>query len=224
MSIKDWPASERPREKLLQTGAASLSDAELLAIFLRTGMAGMSAVDLARSLLADFGSLRSLLGADCQRFCQAKGLGEAKFVQLQACIELSQRYLAEEMSRDNPLTNPEATRRYLQSRLRDEVNEVFAMLLLDKQHRVLKFDIIFQGTIDQASVYPRVLVQKVLAHNAAAVILSHNHPSGIAEPSESDKQITEKVIAALDLIDVPVLDHLVIGESHCVSFAERGWI
>jgi len=224
MSIKDWPASERPREKLLQSGAKALSDAELLAIFLRTGIAGTSAVQLARNLLAEFGSLRMLIAADIEQFCQAKGLGEAKYVQLQACIELSQRYLAEEMSRDSVLTSPDATRRYLMARLRAEPNELFGILLLDNQHRVLKFEALFHGTIDQASVYPRVLVQKVLAHNAAAVILTHNHPSGVAEPSESDRLITTKLIAALNLIDVRVLDHFVIGGSDVVSFAERGWI
>ncbi|GAB3237243.1 RadC family protein [Pseudaeromonas pectinilytica] len=224
MGIRDWPAAERPREKLLSKGAAALSDAELLAIFLRTGVSGMDAVELARRLLMEFGSLRGLFAADQRQFCQAHGLGEAKFVQLQAVLEMSCRYLDEEMKRGDALTSPTATRRFLQARLRDRRQEVFALLLLDNQHRVVHFTELFWGTIDAASVYPREVVQTVLKYNAAAVILCHNHPSGVAEPSRADRSLTDRICAALGLIDVRVLDHLVIGDGETVSFAERGWL
>ena len=224
MGIRDWPAAERPREKLLSKGAAALSDGELLAIFLRTGVSGMDAVELARRLLAEFGSLRGLFAADQRQFCQAHGLGEAKFVQLQAVLEMSCRYLDEEMKRGDALTSPSATRRFLQARLRDRPQEVFALLLLDNQHRVLQFAELFFGTLDAASVYPREVVQTVLKYNAAAVILCHNHPSGVAEPSRADRSLTDRICAALGLIDVRVLDHLVIGDGETVSFAERGWL
>ncbi len=224
MGIRDWPAAERPREKLLSKGAAALSDAELLAIFLRTGVSGMDAVELARRLHAEFGSLRGLFAADQRQFCQAHGLGEAKFVQLQAVLEMSCRYLDEVMKRGDPLTSPTATRRFLQARLRDRRQEVFALLLLDNQHRVVHFTELFWGTIDAASVYPRKVVQTVLKYNAAAVILCHNHPSGVAEPSRADRSLTDRICAALGLIDVRVLDHLVIGDGETVSFAERGWL
>jgi DNA repair protein RadC len=224
MGIKDWPEAERPREKLLRRGPSALSDAELLAIFLRTGVAGCDAVELARRLLVEFGSLRGLFCADQTQFCQAHGLGEAKYVQLQAVLEMSCRYLDEQMKRGDALTSPMATRRYLQARLRDRRQEIFALLLLDNQHRALHFAELFFGTIDAASVYPREVVQTVLKYNAAAVILCHNHPSGVAEPSRADRSLTERIMAALALIDVRVLDHLVIGDGEMVSFAERGWL
>lgn len=224
MAICDWPADERPREKLLLRGAHALSDAELLAIFLRTGVTGCNAVELARHLLQEFGSLRALLASDQQQFCQAKGLGLAKYVQLRAVLEMSQRYLSESLKREDALTSPDLVKRYLQIQLRDRPYEVFAMLLLDNQHRVLQFCELFFGTIDAASVYPREIVRSVLKHNAAAVILCHNHPSGVAEPSRADRHITERLCAALRLIDVRVLDHLVIGDGDPVSFAERGWL
>lgn len=224
MSIKEWPAEERPREKLLLQGAAGLSDAELLAIFLRTGVNGQSAVDLARQLLRAFGSLRALLGADQQAFCAAHGLGPAKYAQLQAVLEMSKRHLAEQLQRGDALTSPQLTRDYLQAQLRDRAREVFALLLLDNQHRVIKFVELFYGTLDSASVWPREIVQIALKHNAAAVILAHNHPSGVAEPSRADRQITDRIMAALALIDIRVLDHLVIGDGITVSFAERGWL
>ena len=224
MGIRDWPAAERPREKLLNQGAVTLSDAELLAIFLRTGVSGCDAVTLARTLLQQFGSLRGLFAADKAQFCQAHGLGEAKYVQLQAVLEMSCRYLDEEMKRGDALTSPSATRRFLQARLRDRPQEVFALLLLDNQHRVLQFAELFFGTLDAASVYPREVVQTVLKYNAAAVILCHNHPSGVAEPSRADRSLTDRICAALGLIDVRVLDHLVIGDGETVSFAERGWL
>lgn len=224
MAITDWAAEDRPREKLLERGATALSDAELLAIFLRTGVQGCNAVELARQLLTEFGSLRAILTADQQKFCAAKGLGPAKFVQLQAVLEMSQRYLSEQLQRGDPLTSPDLVKRYLQIKLRDRHQEVFALLLLDNQHRVLQFCELFYGTIDAASVYPREIVRTVLKHNAAAVILCHNHPSGVAEPSNADRFITDRIISALKLIDVRVLDHMVIGDGHTASFAERGWL
>ncbi|MGB5571296.1 MAG: DNA repair protein RadC [Sedimenticolaceae bacterium] len=224
MAIKDWPARERPRERLLRLGPQSLSDAELLAIFLRTGVSGKSAVDLARELLARFGSLRQLLAADRALFCEAPGLGDAKFAQLQAVLEMGRRHLSERFERGNPLMSPEHTARFLQSRLRDYPYEVFAVLFLDNRHRVLAFEELFRGTIDGASVHPREVVRRALRHNAAAVILSHNHPSGVAEPSQADRQITSRLREALALVDVRVLDHLVVGDGDCCSLAERGLI
>jgi DNA repair protein RadC len=224
MAITDWPEHERPREKMLLRGPQALSDAELLAIFLRTGVKGKSAVDLSRDLLSEFGSLRALLTADRQTFCQSPGLGEAKFAQLQATLEMSRRHLHETLHRGDALANPDDTRRYLTVRLRDFAHEVFAVLFLDNRHRVISLDEMFTGTINGASVHPREIVKRALSHNAAAVILAHNHPSGVAEPSEADKQLTRKLSEALGLIDVRVLDQFVIGDGEAVSFAERGWI
>ena len=222
MAISDWPADERPREKLLSRGAASLSDAELLAIFLRTGVAGCSAVDLARELLIGFGSLRALLRADKRSFCNQKGLGSAKFAQLQAVLEMSRRHQQEVLFRENALTSPAHTRAYLQAHLRDRHSECFCCLFLDNRHRPLAFEELFQGTIDGAAVYPREVVKRALAHNAAAIILAHNHPSGIAEPSDADIRLTQRLADALVLVDVRVLDHMVVGDGATVSLAERG--
>jgi DNA repair protein RadC len=222
MAIKDWPIRERPRERLLQHGAESLSDAELLAIFLRTGVSGKSAVDLARELLDRFGSLRGLLAAERQVFCEAPGLGSAKFAQLQAVLEMGRRHLYEKVERDGPLLSPEHTARFLQARMRDYPYEVFAVLFLDNRHRVLAFEEMFRGTIDGASVHPREVVRRALGYNAAAVILSHNHPSGIAEPSQGDQRITSRLRDALALVDIRVLDHLIVGDGDCCSLAERG--
>jgi DNA repair protein RadC len=224
MAIRDWPAAERPREKLLEQGPRALSDAELLAIFLRTGVAGKSAVDLARELLQHFGGLRSLLTANRQQFCQPLGLGDAKYAQLQAVLEMSRRHLAEQLQRGDALTSPELTKQYLSACLRDYGHEVFAILLLDNQHRVIRLEELFHGTLDSAAVYPREVVKLALAHQAAAVILAHNHPSGVAEPSASDRAITERLQQALGLMDIRVLDHLVVGDGVAVSFAERGWL
>ncbi|ATG72546.1 hypothetical protein CGX12_14955 [Zobellella denitrificans] len=224
MSIKDWPEGERPREKLLSRGPASLSDAELLAIFLRTGSRGMDAVTLARTLLSQFGSLRQLLQAEPRQFCEGPGLGLAKYVQLQASLELMRRFLDEKLVREHALTSPELTRQYLQAQLRDRGREVFALLLLDNQHRVIRFHELFFGTLDAAAVYPREIVALALKLGAAAVILVHNHPSGVAEPSRADRMITERIQAALGLLDIRVLDHLVVGDGETVSFAERGWL
>lgn len=222
MAIKDWPAEERPREKLLQRGSEALTDAELLAIFLRTGTPGKSAVDLARELLTDFGSLQALLDADLSRFCQANGLGSAKYAQLQAVLEMARRHFKEILRRGNALTSPDITRAYLSAHLRGYSYEVFACLFLDNQHRVIKLDELFRGTIDSASVYPREVAKQALHHNAAAVIFAHNHPSGISEPSQADRQITEKLKQALALFDIRVLDHFIIGDGQPYSFAEHG--
>ena len=222
MSIRDWPDDERPREKLLSRGAGALSDAELLAIFLRTGIPGRSAVDLARDLLQQYGGLRRLLEADQASFCEGPGLGPAKYVQLQAVLEMGRRYLEETLQRGEALQSAADTRRYLVARLRHQPHEVFACLFLDNRHRVLNFEELFYGTIDGASVHPRQVVKRALYHNAAALILAHNHPSGVAEPSRADERITLRLQEALSLIDVRVLDHFIIGDGECVSFAERG--
>ncbi|WP_158890685.1 MULTISPECIES: DNA repair protein RadC [unclassified Pseudomonas] len=222
MSIKDWPAQERPREKLLAQGAQALTDAELLAIFLRTGVAGKSAVDLARQLLGEFGSLRALLEADLAAF--SAHLGPAKFSQLQAVLEMGRRHLAEGLRRDSALESPQQVRDYLKARLRHEPHEIFGCLFLDTRHRVLAFEALFHGTIDGASVYPRQVVKRALAHHAAAVILTHNHPSGIAEPSQADRLLTTRLKDALALVDVRVLDHFIVGDGEPLSMAEYGWL
>ncbi|MBF9001128.1 RadC family protein [Vibrio nitrifigilis] len=224
MKLKHLPADSLPREKLLQRGADSLSDAELLAIFLRTGTTGMNVLVLADQLLKDFGSLRALFSSSQEEFCQRKGLGVAKYVQLQAVIEMTQRYLSETLQRGEALTSPQQTKLYLSSRLRDRQREAFYLLFLDNQHRVIKDEILFEGTIDSASVYPREVLKRALFHNAAAVILAHNHPSGVAEPSQSDRRITQRLVEALMLVDIRVLDHFVVGDGEVISFAERGWI
>ena len=223
-SIRDWPEGERPREKLIAQGPQSLSDAELLAIFLRTGVAGKSAVDLSRDLLTRFDGLRVLLGASQEEFCEAKGLGLAKFAQLQAVLEMARRHLHTELQGREPLKDPKTTRRYLQAQMRDLQHEVFAALFLDNQHRVIAFATLATGTIDGAAVYPREVVKAALKHAAAAVIFAHNHPSGVAEPSAADRALTDRLKAALALVDIRVLDHFVVGEGTPVSFAERGWI
>ena len=224
MAICDWPAAERPREKLLEAGPASLSDAELLAIFLRTGVKGKSAVDLSRELLSDFGGLRQLLTASQQDFCRPMGLGTAKFALLQAVLEMARRHLAQELRKGDALASPTQTQQYLQAQLRDRDHEVFACLFLDNQNRVIRYEELFRGTIDAAAVYPREVVKQALSVGAAAVIFAHNHPSGIAEPSQADRAITERLQKALSLMDIRVLDHLVVGDGHCVSFAARGWL
>jgi len=224
MAICDWPEGERPREKLLQLGPQSLSDAELLAIFLRTGVTGKSAVDLARELLQSYGGLRELLESDRQAFCAGHGLGDAKYSQLQAVLEMGRRHLQATLDRGSALESPEAVRNYLRTQLRHRQREVFACLLLDNRHRVISYEELFFGTIDAASVYPREVVKKALEQNAAALILAHNHPSGVAEPSRADRQITDRLVKALQTVDIRVLDHMVIGDAEVISFAERGWI
>jgi len=222
MAIKDWPESEQPRYKLLQHGAQSLSDAELLALFLRTGVAGKDAVQLARELVVQFGGLRALLQAEKQVFCSGQGLGVAKYVVLQAVLEMSRRHMAEGLQRGDTFTAPQQVKRFLLAQLRDQPHEVFAILYLDNRHRLIKYEALFHGSIDQSAVYPREVVKKVLGHNAAAVIMAHNHPSGVAEPSDSDIVITQRLKKALALIDVRVLDHFIVGDNYVTSLAELG--
>ncbi len=222
MPINHWPSTERPREKLLQRGSEALSDAELLAILLRTGVPGRSAVDLAREMLNHFGGLRPLLEAGPDAFCEIKGVGVAKYVQFQAVLEIGRRYLEAALRRGDPLTSPQQTRRYLTTRLRHHPHEVFAALFLDNRHRIITYEELFRGTIDGASVHPREVVKQALAHNAAAVIFAHNHPSGVAEPSEADRSITRRLKEALSLVEIRVLDHFIIGDQSAFSFAEQG--
>jgi len=224
MAIKDWPSDERPREKLLARGAAALCDAELLAIWLRSGKCGQSAVDLAREVLKNFGSLRKLLAADRLRFCAAPGLGPARYAELQAAIEISHRQLAETLRTGPSLASPRATREYLIARLRDLEHEVFCCLYLDNRHRLIEFEQMFRGTIDGASVYPREVVKQALQWNCAAVFIAHNHPSGVAEPSLADERITLRVKDALALVDIRLLDHIIVGDGASVSLAERGLV
>lgn len=224
MTIKDWPATERPREKLLARGPQALSDAELLAIFLRTGVPGKSAVDLSRELLDNFGGLRPLLAASRDQFCAAPGLGDAKFAQLQAVIEMGRRHLFEQISRGDVISRPEDVKQYLRGRLANLPHEVFCCLFLDTRHQIIAFEELFQGTIDGASVHPREVVRRVIQHNAAAVIFAHNHPSGVAEPSQADEAITRRLKQALELIDVKLLDHLIIGDGEPLSLAEKGLV
>ncbi|WP_434357311.1 DNA repair protein RadC [Parasalinivibrio latis] len=224
MSLKNLPEESRPREKLLKRGPQALSDAELLAIFLRTGISGMNAIELADYLLEDFGSLRALLNADLDAFSKGKGLGPAKYAQLKAVLELSRRHLEEVITKEDALTSPQHTRRYLTAMLRDRNREAFFVLFLDNQNRVVKGEVMFEGTLNASGVYPREVVRRALELHAGAIILAHNHPSGIAEPSQSDRHITRRIGDALDLVDIRLLDHFVIGDGEIVSFAERGWL
>jgi DNA repair protein RadC len=222
MAIRDWPIEERPREKLLEKGAAALSDAELLAILLRTGRPGHSALDIAREVLRNFRSLRKFLAADRQRFCAEPGLGLARFAELQAALEISRRQLTETLRAGPSLGSPRATCDFLMAKLRDLEHEVFCCLYLDKRHRLIQFEELFRGTIDGASVHPREVVKLALQRNSAAVIIAHNHPSGVAEPSQADEFITQRVKEALALVDIRLLDHIIIGDGVSVSLAERG--
>lgn len=222
MPIKDWPEQQRPREKLLRLGAEALTDSELLAIFLRIGVKGKSAVDLADDMLAEFGSLQALFNADQKRFCQVNGLGEAKYAQLQSVLEMARRHFFETLKRGEALTSPEATRQYLCDRIKHFPYEMFVCLFLDNQHRIIELEEMFRGTIDSASVYPREVLKRALHHNAAAVIFAHNHPSGINEPSQSDREITTKLQHGLALVDIRVLDHFIIADGEPFSFAEHG--
>lgn len=217
-----WPTDERPRERLLKHGAESLSDAELLAIFLRTGTAGQPVMALSRHLIEEFGSLRELMTASARRFCNVHGLGTAKYAQLQAAMEMAERVLDQPLNQGDPLRSPEDTRRYLSSRLGHYPHEVFAALLLDNRHRIIRYEELFRGTIDGAAVYPREVVRHALEHNAAAVIFAHNHPSGVAEPSQADISLTQRLTEALKLVDIRVLDHMVVGHGEVTSLAERG--
>jgi DNA repair protein RadC len=225
VSIRDWPERERPREKLLAGGAQSLSDAELLAVLLgRSGRPGLDAVAMARELLGRHESLRGLLSAGQGVSLAAPGLGVAGYCRLQAALELARRHYAEALRVGPPLHSPAATREFLVARLRDVPHELFCCLHLDNRHRLIAFEELFRGTIDGASVHPREVVKQALARNSAAVILAHNHPSGIAEPSHADELITRRLREALQLVDIRVLDHLIVADNGCLSFAERGLI
>lgn len=226
MSINNWPINERPREKLYSRGATALSNAELLAIFLRTGSHGKTAVDLARELLTEFKGLTPLLSANLNDFKEIKGLGKAKFCQLQAALELGQRYLQEQAAEQGqPLENPQQAYRYLQSHLCNPSQEIFACLFLDNRHRIIKLEKLFHGTLTRTSVYPREVVRAALRHNAAAAILAHNHPSGNTTPSKADYEATKSLCCALNAIEVKVLDHLIIGNTadSLVSLAAQGY-
>jgi len=224
MGIRDWPKKERPREKLLGYGADALSEAELIACWLGSGNRGSSAIDLARNLLSTFGGLRGLFHAPRKVLFAQPGFGPVRFAQMQAWLELSRRYLAETLPRGPELTSPRATSRFLQARLRDLDHELFCALFLDNRHRVIRFQPLFRGTIDGASVHPRDVVKQALGLNAAALILAHNHPSGVADPSQADHLITRRLRDALALVDIRVLDHLVVGDGTCFSFAEQGFL
>ncbi len=222
MRIPDWPVDERPREKLLRLGANALTEAELLAICLRHGAPGQNAVELARALLGEFRSLRELMSADRERLCRHRGVGPARYAFLQAALELVRRHHLEALRAGPPLTSPRVARDYLVAQLRDRDHEVFCCLYLDNRHRLLGFEELFRGTIDGASVHPREVVKRALQRRASAVILVHNHPSGVAEPSQADEIITARLRDALALVDIRVVDHLIVGDGICVSLAERG--
>lgn len=221
---KIWQEGQGPREKLIEYGAERLSDSELLAIFLRTGLRGMNVLELASSLITHYGSLYALLTADCQSMLSFHGIGKAKFAQLSAVTELSRRRYVSQLAQENAMLNPLVTRQYLQNMLAYREREVFMVLFLDNQHCVIRHEEMFAGTISRVEVHPREIVREAMKINAAALILAHNHPSGKAEPSLADRRVTEQVIKACQLLDIRVLDHLVIGGGKTVSFAERGWI
>ncbi len=222
MTIRDWPSAERPREKFIQRGPASLSDAELLALFIRTGSRGRTAVDIARELLSRFGSLRALLAAPLAELCAVPGLGLSKCVQLHAARELGARHLGEQLRRGVALSSPRDAADFLTVQLRDLPVEVFGCVFLDNRHQVLGYENLFEGTVNAASVHVREVVRRVIHHNASAIIVAHNHPSGVAEPSEADVSVTRRLRDALGLLEVRLLDHLVIGNGQCVSLGERG--
>ena len=222
MAIRDWPAAERPRERLLALGPQALADAELLAVLLRTGKRGASAVDLARALLLQFGSVGALLAAAGAKLSAISGLGPAKRSELQAVLELARRALKEEITRSSALSSPHSVREFLRLALAGRDHEVFVALMLDAQHRLIACEELFRGTLSQTSVYPREVVKTALACNAAAVIFAHNHPSGVAEPSGADELLTRTLKSALALVDIRVLDHFIVAGSTAMSFAERG--
>lgn len=222
MAIRDWPAAERPREKLIELGAQALSDAELLAIFLRVGVVGKSAVDLARDLLTQFGSLNAIFSANEHALSQVHGIGSSKYVQLQAIFEMSRRALSEQLQQKNVFESPQQVHDYLCLKLGGLSREVFLVLFLDTQNRLLASDEMFSGTLLQTSVYPREVVKRAMHHNAASVIFAHNHPSGIAQQSQADELITQQLKQALALVDVKVLDHFVVAGNNTMSFSERG--
>ncbi len=222
MSLSDWPAGEAPREKLLLRGADVLSDAELLALLLGTGGRGRNVLALARHLLERFGGLSGILNAGAEELRAEPGVGHAKYAALQAAVELARRETRERLERGDALSSPEQTRRFLSMHLRGSQREVFCCMFLDSQNALIRCEDLFKGTLDGAAVYPREVVHRALQLNAAAVIFAHNHPSGVAEPSAADRQITERLQAALGLLDIRVLDHIIVGAGQHFSFAERG--
>ena len=224
MRIADWPENERPRERLLKLGAGALSEAELLAIFLRSGIAGTTAVEVGRALLTQFGSLGRLFAATLEEISNVRGLGPAKYVERQAVVEMVKRALSEQIGERDAMSSPRAVREFLQLTLGGKGNEVFVVLFLDAQNRLLASEELFRGTLTQTSVYPREVVKAALRNNAAAVIFAHNHPSGIAEPSRADELLTETLKQALSLVEIKTLDHFIVAGSRTVSFAERGLI
>ena len=224
MTILDWPSAERPREKLLARGPGALSDAELLAIFLGSGRRGQTAVDLGRELLGRDGGLKTLLELEPAALAGLPGLGAAKACRLCAALELGRRYLAADLERADALTNPRACAEFVRARLAGYPYEVFACLYLDNRHRMIAFEELFRGSINGASVHLREVVRRCLAHNAAAAIFAHNHPSGVAEPSQADRDVTAELQRALHLVDVRVLDHLVVGADRAASLAQMGWL
>jgi len=224
MNIQTWPNKERPREKLIAEGARALSDAELLAILFSTGTKGKSAVDLGRELLQQYGGLRSLFAASLESFTKTPGLGLSKYTQCQAAIELGRRHLQESLKRNNVITQAADAERFLVASLREYEHEVFACLFLDNRHRVIQFETLFHGSIDSTSVYPRELIKRALHHNAAAVILAHNHPSGVPKPSQADRDITQHLAKALNMVKVRLLDHMVIGDTQAVSMSQLGML
>ena len=222
MRIADWPADERPRERLLRHGAGALSEAELLAILLRTGIAGVSAVELGRALLARFGNLQRLFAATLPEIAAVRGLGPAKYVQLQAVVEMARRALQESIGERDALSSPQAVREFLRLSLAGRAHEVFLVMFLDSQNRLLGSEELFRGTLTQTSVYPREVVKTALRYNAAGVIFAHNHPSGVAEPSRADELLTQTLKQALALVEIKTLDHFIVAGSRTISFAERG--
>ena len=224
MTIRHWPGAERPREKLLERGAHALSDAELLALLLGSGMRGRSSVELARTLIADFGSLRKLLNAEGSHCLAQSGIGPARYAILKAAVELARRHFREALALGPAFAAPDATRTFLLAQLRDRPYEVFCCLYLDSRHRLIAFEELFRGTIDRAGVHPREVLRQTLMHNAAALIFAHNHPSGVLEPSQADELITRRLKEALALVDVRVLDHFIVGDGQCYSFSEHGLI
>jgi len=224
MRISDWPLHERPREKLLQLGATALSDAELIAIILRTGIAGKTALDLAREILLLHGGLRQLFNVSQTAFCDTQGVGEHTYAHLQAVKELGKRYLQDNIIKEEAILNINMTKQYIHNKLHDYTHEVFACLFLDSRNNIIKFLELFQGTINQAVVHPREVVKKTLFYNASAVILAHNHPSGDATPSQADIEITKRLKNALQLIDVKLLDHVIVGQQQAITLAESGYL
>lgn len=224
MTIAQWPLDERPREKLMARGAAALSDAELLAIFLGSGLRGRTAVDLGRELLARDGGLKALLELDAVALAKLQGLGAAKACRLHAALELGRRYLASDFDRPEALTDPLAGAEFVRAKLAGFPYEVFACLFLDSRNRLIAFEELFRGSVNGANVHPREVVRRCLAHNAAAVIFAHNHPSGVAEPSYADREVTLELQRALRMVDVRVLDHLIVGAGTTTSMAQRGML